>query len=69
MVIEPFVVINAGELTPSDPGDNRVEACLVFLCHPLTFQLCFTQCSAAIYRVSWLIFLEGGGQVLLPSLS
>ena len=60
--------------TPSDTVYSRVEPCLVFLSHPLTFQDCIKEYSTAVHRVLMNphrvpICSEVGGQVLLPSLS
>ena len=55
--------------TPSNRMYSKVEPCPVFLRHPLTFQRCIRQCSAAIHRVFIAYFIRRGGQVLLPSLS
>ena len=49
------------------PVDSRVEAGLVFLRHPLTFQLYVRRRPAAIHRVFLVNFSEVGGQVLLSS--
>ena len=48
-----LVVISAIELilTPSDPVYSGVEPCLVFLCHPLIFQLYIRRCLIAIHWV------------------
>ena len=55
--------------TPNNPVYSRAELCLVFLLHPFTFLHYIRQCSAAVHMFSWLVFLEVGSQVLLPSLS
>ena len=55
--------------TPSAPVSGRVEPCPVFLRHPIAFQLCIRQHSAAIHRIFMASFSEVGGQVPLPSLS
>ena len=67
-----FVVVDGAVkwiLTHTDSVHSRAEPCLGLLHHPLTFWHYIRQCSAAVHRVSWPLFSEGGGQVLLPTLS
>lgn len=53
----------------SDPMYSRLEPCLIFLCHPLTFHHCIRQGSGAIHRVLMTSSFGSGWPVFLPSLS
>ena len=57
---EEEIVVSVGEWipTPSDPVYSKVEPCLVFLRHPLTFRRYIRQCSAAIHRVFMADFFQ-----------
>ena len=71
LVLRVFVVVSAVERmpTPSDPEYSKAEHCLVFLLHPLTLDAISDNAPLLFREFSWPIFLEVGGQVLLPSLS
>ncbi|XP_070099236.1 elongation factor G 1-like isoform X1 [Equus caballus] len=53
----------------SDPMYSRLEPCLIFLCHPLTFHHCIRQGSGVIHRVLMTSSFGSGWPVFLPSLS
>ena len=56
------LLLTAIELIPSPsvPVYSRVEPCLVFLHHPLTFWLYIRQCSHAVDRVFMARFFRSG---------
>ena len=56
-------------LTPGDPVDSRAEPCLVFWCHPLTFDAVSDNASLLFKGFSWPFFSDVGGQALIPKLS
>ncbi|XP_070107010.1 phospholipid-transporting ATPase ABCA1-like isoform X1 [Equus przewalskii] len=61
MYNEQYTFVSAEWIpTPSEPVDSRAEPCVVFLRHPLPFQHCIRQCSAAIQKVFMANFFRSG---------